>query len=270
MNYDKMLIKMSEQMLLEGLSSKTHKNYLYNVSRFLKWLDSTSLFISETPVRRYFLQIREIYDVNTIRQIRASLLYFFKANDVFLELDRIPLPKRKKQLPKVLSKLEINLLLDNIDVIKYKLIISLLYSSGLRVSEVVKLKRKDLDIQNHLLYVVQGKGKKDRTTIFAKSLDELLIEYLCKTNFKSDYLFEGRNGKYSIKTIQEILKKYSRILNKRVTPHMLRHSFATHLLEDGVDIKHIQKLLGHSKLETTNVYLHVAKKDFLKIKSPLD
>lgn len=96
------------------------------------------------------------------------------------------------------------------------------------------------------------------------------MKYLCETDFNTKFLFEGRKGKYSIKSVQEILKKASKELGKHVTPHMLRHSFATHLLEDGVDIRYIQKLLGHSKLETTSIYTHVAKKDFLKIKSPLD
>ena len=96
------------------------------------------------------------------------------------------------------------------------------------------------------------------------------MKYLCETNFKTKFLFEGRSGKYSVKTIQEILKKASKQLGKNVTPHMLRHSFATHLLENGTDIKYIQKLLVHSKLETTSIYTHVANRDFLKVKSPFD
>lgn len=263
-----MILKMSDHMVLENLSPKTRKNYLYNISKFLIFIKSNSLFVSTTPIKRYFLSLHEIYDVNTIRQIRASLLYFLRVNNIKIEIKDIPSPKRKKQLPKVISKKEINSIISNTKNLKHKLIISILYASGLRVSEIVNLKRSDINIQNHTLLVQQGKGKKDRYTIFAKSLEPLLTDYLCQTEFTTQYLFEGRKGKYSIKSVQEILKNASK--NKHVTPHMLRHSFATHLLEQGTDIKYIQELLGHSKLETTSIYIHVAKKDFLSIKSPLD
>jgi len=268
MKYEQMLIITSERMVLEGLSPKTKKNYLYNISRFLGWLNKNSQFISETSVKRYFLSIIEMYDVSTVRQIRASLIYFFKVNNIKLHIDGIPNPKRKKLLPKVLSKDEIELILNNISNLKHKLIIMIIYSSGLRVSEVVNLQRSD--IINNSILIRQGKGKKDRYTILSRKVKDLLIKYLCETDFRTKYLFEGRNGKYTVKSVQEILKKASKSLNKNVTPHMLRHSFATHLLEQGVDIRYIQKLLGHSKLETTSIYTHVASKDFLKIKSPID
>lgn len=263
-----MLLKMSEMMVLQGLSAKTRKNYLYNISKFIDWLNKSSLFISQSPVKRYFLSIIEIYDVNTVRQIRASLLYFFRVNNLDIAIDGLPSPKRKKILPKVLSKDEINLILANISNLKHKLIVMILYSSGLRVSEVVNLKR--IDISDNSILVSQGKGKKDRYTILSGKVKELLMKYLCETDFKSKYLFEGRDGKYTIKSVQMILKKASAGLGKHVTPHMLRHSFATHLLENGTDIRYIQQLLGHSKLETTSIYTHVARKGFLNIKSPFD
>jgi site-specific recombinase XerD len=268
MDYEKMLNKTSEMLILEGLSRKTKNNYLYNISRFLKWINENSLFIAQTPIKRYFLELSKSYDVNTIRQIRASLVYFFKVNKINLNIDEIPNPKRKKQLPKVLCKKEIQLILNNIKNLKHKLIIILLYSSGLRVSEVVNLYR--LDISQNSILIRQGKGKKDRYTIISIKAKKLLMKYLCETNFKTNYLFEGRNGKYTTKSVQQILKKASKNLKKNITPHMLRHSFATHLLENGTDIRYIQKLLGHSKLETTSIYTHVANKDFLKIKSPFD
>lgn len=268
MDFEEMVLKTSEKMVLEGLSRKTKKNYLYNISKFLLWVKNNSQSISYTPVKRYFLGLSEIYDVNTIRQIMASLKYFFKVNNLDVEIENIPAPKRKKQLPKVLSKEEILTIINNTKNLKHKLIILLLYSAGLRVSEVVNLKRSDLDTTSNKILISQAKGNKDRYTILSNKVKELLTKYLCETSFKSKYLFEGRNGKYTIKSIQEILKKAS--INKHVTPHMLRHSFATHLLEQGTDIRYIQKLLGHSKLETTSIYTHVASKDFLKVKSPLD
>lgn len=268
--FEEMLVKTSERMVLEGLSKKTQKNYLYNISKFLQYLKKNSLLVSETPVKRYFLGLYEMYDVNTIRQIKASLDYFFRVNNLKLLVGEIPLPKRKKQLPKVLSKSEIESILFSIANRKHRLMIALLYSSGLRVSELVNLQRKDLDVEKRIIAIRQGKGNKDRFTIMSQKVSLELMQYICNTHFDSDLLFESNRGKYSVKTVQEILKKASTCTNKHVTPHMLRHSFATHLLESGVDIRYIQKLLGHSRLETTSIYTHVAKKDFLYVKSPFD
>lgn len=270
-DYEGILVRLSEELRLRGLSGKTVKNYVYNCGRFFKWLEKSSFSMDILSVRKYFLELNKTYDVNTIRQIKASLDFVFlnilgKEDLVFA----VPLPKKKKLLPKVLSKKEVDLLLKNISNEKHKLMIMMLYSSGLRVSELINLTRENLDVDNNLIYVRLAKGNKDRVTILSDKVKKKLLPYLLEYNFKTKYLFEGRNGKYVIKTVQNILEKASKPLGKHVTPHMLRHSFATHLLEQGTDIKHIQKLLGHSALETTNVYVHVAKKDFLKIKSPFD
>ncbi len=266
-NKEKLLQKVKEQMILQNFTQKTQKAYLYNIEKFLIYLQKNSLNISETPIKRYFLGLHEVYDVNTIRQIRASILYLLKLLNMNIQFDEIPSPKRKKLLPKVISKQEIQQIIKNTKNIKHKLIIILLYSSGLRVSEITNLKRTDMNTNNNTILIRQAKGRKDRYTILSNKAKSVLTEYLCQTTFKSQYLFEGRNGKYTIKSIQEILKKSS---PNHITPHMLRHSFATHLLEQGTDIKYIQRLLGHSKLETTSIYTHVANKDFLNIKSPLD
>ncbi|MBT7238018.1 tyrosine-type recombinase/integrase, partial [Candidatus Woesearchaeota archaeon] len=132
------------------------------------------------------------------------------------------------------------------------------------------LKRKDLDPDRKIIYVNQGKGKKDRITLLSEKLNKELFAYICKNDFKTEYLFEGRKGKYSKKSVQKILDSAGTKTGFKVTPHMLRHSFATHLLESGVDIAYIQKLLGHSDVKTTEIYLHVSNKNLEKIKSPLD
>jgi integrase/recombinase XerD len=263
---EEMLEKVKERMILQNFTLKTKKSYLYNIDKFLTYLNKNSFNISETPIKRYFLGSHEIYDVNTIRQIRASILYLLKVMNLNINLEEIPSPKRKKLLPKVVSKDEIQQIIKQTKNIKHKLIIILLYSSGLRVSEITNLKKTDINTINNSILLRQAKGRKDRYTILSKKAKQLLTEYLCNSNC-NQYLFEGRKGKYTIKAIQEILKKSS---PRHITPHMLRHSFATHLLEQGTDIKYIQKLLGHSKLETTSIYTHVANKDFLNIKSPFD
>lgn len=256
-----------EDMKLRNFSPKTIKNYSYNIRKFLLYLHKNSLNIDENSVKRYFLFLSSKYDINTIKQIRASVLYFLNYYGIKLNPKIFPPSKRKKLLPKVVSRKEISDMIKRTRNLKHKLVIIFLYSSGLRVSEVVNLKRKDVDVVHNKILVRQGKGRKDRYTLLSSKAKTYLSKYLLETNFKSDYLFEGRNGKYSVKSVQEIVKKSSAM---HVTPHMLRHSFATHLLEDGISIRHIQKLLGHSKLETTSIYTHVAKKDFLNVKSPFD
>ena len=272
MDYEKILVKLSEELRLRGFSLKTGDSYIYNCGKFFQWIKNTSKNISNYTVREYFLHLnKKDYSSNTIRQVRASIFFLFKnVLSENINLENIPLPKKKKSLPKVLSQKEILEIINHIKNLKHKLMIEIIYSSGLRVSELINLKREDIDSDKDLIRILQSKGKKDRVTILSKKVKKDLFDYLCKTKFKKDYLFEGRDGKYSIKAVQKILEKASKIINKKVTPHMLRHSFATHLLESGTDIRYIQKLLGHVRLETTSIYTHVAKKDFLNIKSPLD
>lgn len=272
MDTEKILIKLSEELRLRGFSLKTRDSYLYNCGKFLKWIKKNSKNISNDTVREYFLYLnKKGYDTSTIRQARASICFLFKTVlSENINLENIPLPKKKKSLPKVLSQNEVLKVINNIKNPKHKLMIKLIYSSGLRVSELINLKREDIDSDKNLVCIIQSKGKKDRMTILSEKVKKDLFDYLCKTEFRTKYLFEGRNGKYSVKAVQKILEKASKIINKKVTPHMLRHSFATHLLEAGTDIRYIQKLLGHSRLETTSIYTHVAKKDYLNIKSPLD
>jgi len=164
--------------------------------------------------------------------------------------------KKENQLPKVISKEKIKQMIDLTENLKHKLIIKLFYSSGLRLQEMINLKRKDIDFERKLLNVKKGKGKKDRVTLISEALKLDLLKYYSNNVFKTEYVFEGRNGKYTKGT--------------RATPHMLRHSFATHLLEQGTDIRHIQKLLGHSDLKTTEIYTPVSNKDLSDIISPLD
>lgn len=274
MNNEQILIKTSQKLKLKGSSPKTIKVYLYNISNFMKWLNKDIKLANKANIEEYILElIDKDFQENTIRQILASLNFVF-SNILYKDLvsiESIPRPKKKKQLPKVITKEEFKELLENITNKKHKLMITLLYSSGLRVSELVNIKREQLNITQNTLLVKQAKGKKDRITILSQKLKNELLEYLLQTQFKTNYLFESqRETKYTIRTIEAILKKTSKPLNKHITPHMLRHSFATHLLENGIDIRLIQKLLGHSKIETTTIYTRVATNTISNIKSPFD
>ncbi len=179
--------------------------------------------------------------------------------------------RRKKYLPTVLNRKDILTLLDSIKNPKHKLMISLLYGSGLRVSEVVKLRIQDIDWENKLLLIRQAKGNKDRYTLLSESsLHE--IRKQAQDRAGKEFLFLNMKGTaYSVRTLQVLLGRAVKKtkLPGKVTCHSLRHSFATHLLENGVDVKTIKELLGHRSVKTTMIYLHVAEKRQLKIKSPL-
>ncbi|WP_430401164.1 site-specific tyrosine recombinase/integron integrase [Flavobacterium sp.] len=205
--------------------------------------------------------------------VNAIKLYFKTIQNVSLELDKIHRPKREKVLPNVLSKEEIKKILDAHGNIKHKTMLSLIYSCGLRRSELLHLKPSDIDSKRNLVLIKQAKGKKDRIVpLSPKILEHLRAYYLAYKPAK--WLFEGHNKgeQYSEQSLQSVLKqalKKARI-NKPVTLHWLRHSYATHLLESGTDLRYIQELLGHNSSKTTEIYTHVSTQNLQKIKSPFD
>ena len=273
MKFEKELKKFEDLMVLKGFTAKTKKNYNYCISKYFEFLEKTSFSIDIVSANEYFLFLnRKKLVANSIRIYVASVLFLFK--DVLrMKVDNfdIYLPRKPKLLPKVLSKEEVFKIIENIENKKHKLIVSVLYSSGIRLSEVINLKRNDIQTDRNIILIRNGKGQKDRITILSKKVKSQLIDYLIETEFETKYLFEtNRRSKYTGKSIQLILKKASKCINKNVTPHMLRHPFATHLLEAGTDIRYIQKLLGHANLETTSIYTNVAANKLEDIKSPFD
>ena len=190
-------------------------------------------------------------------------------NKAYYQIDR---PLRDKVLPDVISEGETLLILNALDNIKHKAIITIIYSAGLRRSELINLRKTDIDFDKRLLFVRGGKGAKDRITVLSEATASIMKIYL--KQYKPNYwMFEGPNRtQYSPSSIRTILNKAvaKAGITKRFTPHMLRHSFATHLLEQGVDIRYIQTLLGHESSKATEIYTHVSKKSLAKIRSPLD
>lgn len=175
-------------------------------------------------------------------------------------------------MPKVLSKNEVKKILDSCSNIKHYCILLLIYSAGLRRSELINLKVSDINSERMIINIIGAKGKKDRISLLSENTLKLLRKYYKKYK-PVNYLFEGMNGgKYSPTSVAKILKKATLKagLQKNVTPHMLRHSFATHLLEQGTDLRYIQELLGHNSSKTTEIYTHVSKKAIAKIKNPVD
>jgi site-specific recombinase XerD len=266
---DEYLEELSNICRLKGYSKETIKTYTVIVRKYLRFIEKSNLNLNNEGVRSYLLSLE--LSVNSSRLVHAALSFFFSniLKKPFSK-EEIPIKKREKTLPKLLSKKQIIKLIDSVTNIKHRLMIKFLYSAGLRLNELINLKRKDIDFDRNIIYVKKGKGKKDRITLLSDSIKLDLLKYYSKVNFSTEYIFEGRKGKYTKKSVQVVLKKMGNKLNLNIHPHMLRHSFATHLLEEGVDIRHIQKLLGHSELKTTQIYTHVSIKDLAKIKSPLD
>lgn len=182
------------------------------------------------------------------------------------------MPTRDKKLPVILSIEEVLQLIQITKNLKHRTIISMLYASGLRVGELINLELKDFDFNRNMLHIRNGKGRKDRYASIAKSLYPLLKNYHATYRPKIYFIENPKGGKYSPASIRSFIKRSCKLagIHKTITPHSLRHSYATHLLEQGTDIRHIQELLGHSKPETTMIYTQVTQKDIRQIKSPLD
>ncbi|PBJ06097.1 site-specific tyrosine recombinase/integron integrase [Flavobacterium sp. ACN6] len=205
--------------------------------------------------------------------VNAIKLFFSTVRGAKIEIDKIHRPKRSKILPNVLSKEEIKLILNAHSNIKHKTMLSLIYSCGLRRSELLNLKPADINSKRGIVIIKQGKGKKDRISPLSLKILEMLREYY--SIYKpAIWLFEGQNSgeKYSEQSLQSVLKQALQKVGakKPITLHWLRHSYATHLLESGTDLRYIQELLGHSSSKTTEIYTHVSTKSIQQIKSPFD
>lgn len=257
-------------------SENTIKVYTSMFKSFLNYFSQKELdHITENDIRKYqdYLVRSKKVAISTQNQAINAIKFYFEKVKGFEKLDlHFDRPIREKKLPEIISENEVFKLLQVTTNVKHKAIITMLYSSGLRRGELINLRIKDIDYDKHIVFIRGGKGKKDRTSILADNAILVLKKYihLYHPNY---WLFEGFGRKrYSPTSIVSILKKASikSKLNKIVRPHMLRHSFATHLLEQGVDLRYIQNMLGHSSSKTTEIYTQVRSHSLAKIKSPFD
>jgi len=258
------------------LSESTVMTYFNFVANFVEYIENKPLNTLTNIDVRLFVENQvkyKRYAISTHRQLISAIKHFgIFLPESNLVVDDLIRPKKSSYLPTVLSKEEVIDLLRCTKNLKHRTILALLYSAGLRVGEVLTLKLKDIDIDRRQLFVRNGKGRKDRVVILAESFIPLLQNYYM-TYEPSIYFIENpKGGKYSAVSIRTFIKRSSSLakIGKRVSPHTLRHSYATHLIENGVGLRYVQDLLGHSKPETTMIYTHVAKKDLLQIQSPLD
>lgn len=256
-------------------SINTCKTYISLFEKFLNAHKNKSLKqIDERDIEGYlkFLRLDGRSD-SYINQMINSIKFYYEVvlgmPNRFYKVDR---PQKKKSLPKVLSTEEVGDLINACNNIKHKCILSLLYSAGLRRSELLHLKIQDIDSKRMVINVINSKQGKDRKTLLAESVLQDLRQYY-KAFKPKEYLFEGKyGGQYSPTSVARIVlncAKKARI-NKTVTPHMLRHSFATHLLENGTDLRYIQELLGHNSSKTTEIYTQVATNTLKKIENPIN
>lgn len=260
---------------LKRYANSTVRTYVAFFEQFINHYRDKELNSMDESDIRAFLQtmIHRNASNSSLNQAINAIKFYYEVvlgmPNRFYEIER---PRKEFKLPKVISKEEVLALIKNANNIKHQCVIALLYSSGLRRSELMNLKINDIDSKRMLIRVKDAKGKKDRYTLLSQTVLQDLRVYF-KEWKPQKYLFEGRKGdKYSAESVLKIVKTASEKarIGQTVTPHVLRHSFATHLLESGVDLRQIQVLLGHGSSKTTEIYTHVATNTFKNIKNPLD
>ena len=266
-----------DYLLGQRKSASTIHTYSNFIQLFLKFYSSRELSSLDFRDVEIFLEqvmAKRGHSVSSHRQCISGLKHFSKLElGLNYDPDDLFMPKKDKKLPVVLSSTEIVLILRATKNLKHRAIIGLLYSSGLRIGELLKLKLGDLDLERNAIYVKQSKGRKDRNCTLGHRIRPMLLNY-SQTYQPKVYLFEGEQEgtPYNATSIRQFLKRSCAAANiqKHVTPHTLRHTYATHLLENGVDIRYIQELLGHSRPETTMIYTHVTERKINEITNPLD
>jgi site-specific recombinase XerD len=268
--------KLKEKLTLKGYSGNTLKTYIDQFQAFLRFYkNSDPSDLGEPEIIAYMIWLTEEKKLSRSSQnqaINAIKFYYEKVLCHERKVYDLERPLREKRRPYVLSQQEIGLIITNTDNLKHRVMLMLLYSAGLRRSELLNLRIGDVDMDRSVVFISGGKGRKDRQSILAKSLAPVLRDYLEKYK-PQQWLFEGINQEqYSATSLQNILKRavVKAGIKKNVKLHTLRHSFATHLLESGTSTRYIQVLLGHSSSKTTEIYTHVANFGVDRIKSPLD
>lgn len=273
MNKEEFLKKLETELKISKYSKYTVKNYVQANESLLSFLKKNPEEIKMDDIKAYQAEKLMEKASKSIVLFLSAVRYAYSnilQRDPTIGIKR---PKKEMRIPVVLTKNEVKSLFKALDNRKSKLMVTLIYACGLRVSELTNLKIKDLNFEEKIGYVRQSKGRKDRIFNIPDSLVNSLqkqIQYQKENN--GEHLFSGLNEKISTRNIQEIVNKAAERagIKKSVHPHTLRHSFATHLLENNIDIRKIQELLGHADLNTTQIYTHVSQEELKKVKSPLD
>ena len=260
------------ELRIRNYSGKTVKSYLYGLREYFAFRKNDFDRLDVENIKNFLLSAEKRgVSAQTRNLLLNAIKFYYRSVAKTGEHIDIRSAKKSKHLPIVLSRLEIAVLLAATINAKHRLLLALAYGAGLRVSEVVNLKVRDVDLRELIVHVKQGKGKKDRITVFPEKL-VADIQNLIAGKTPNDILFASeRGGKLSTRTAQKVfehsIKKAG--IHKDATFHSLRHSFATHLLENGVDVRYVQELLGHQNIRTTQLYTRVTNPQLKNIKSPL-
>lgn len=268
--------RMLEDLQIRNYSPTTTRIYLHVIAEFARHFGQPPDRLGSEHVRRYqlFLIKEKQVSLSTYIQTVCALRFFYTHTlNRKIAIERIPFPRRERKLPVILSRTEVKALLEAPGSLLHRTLLAALYGSGLRVSEVTQLKASDIDSARNVLWVRHGKGRKDRQTLLPAKLLELLRCYW-RTKRPTGWLFPGKDSTrpISVKAVFLACRTAAQKagISKSVHPHLLRHAFATHLLESGVNLRTIQILLGHANLETTARYLQVADVSVRSTPSPLD
>lgn len=265
-----------QKLEIRRYSMNTARAYIYHFEKFINdhVKNDNLIATGEEEIQNYLSKlVREGRSESYLKMSVNAIKFYY---EVVLEMPNrfysIQLPKSAETLPKVLAKQDVLNMIQRTSNVKHRCVIGLLYSAGLRRQELIDLKIQDIDSNRMTITVRQSKGKKDRITLLSEALLKDLRVYY-QVHKPKNYLFEGENAsQYSATSVRKIVSKaaFRAQILQPVTPHMLRHSFATHLLEAGTDLRYVQILLGHTSSKTTEIYTHVAIKGFNQIKNPLD
>jgi len=268
--------KMKQMMELRGFALSTQKTYLMHLRLFTNHFSLPFSNMDYDHVRDYLLHSINIKKLSSqyINSCYSAIKFLYEA--VFereWNMKHIPRLKNKRKFPEVMSKHEISKLIQSVQNLKHKAMLVTAYSSGLRVSEVANLKVTDIDSKNMRIFIRQGKGNKDRYALLSNTNLNILREYF-KQYRPKEWLFPSVNPSNPIntRTIQAVFSEAREKagIDKKVTPHTLRHSFATHLVEQGTNLLKVKELLGHETIDTTLLYVHLARQDILSVTSPID
>jgi site-specific recombinase XerD len=275
--YIQELIQFKKTLLSQKYSSRTIEVYVQMIRLFLGYVHPKPILeINNDDITgfNHDVLLKRSYSTSYFRQMTGAIkLFFSKTSNCRVEADKLVRPRKEKRLPTVLSWEEIMRIITVIENLKHKTIITFLYASGLRISELIKLRQSDIDFNRKLIRVEQSKGRKDRYVSLSENLAILLEQYYAVYHPKY-YVLNGPTpgSLYSDTSIRNILKEacVQAGIIKHVSPHTLRHSYATHLIENGVHLRYVQEMLGHSDPETTMIYTHVSSKAISQVQSPLD
>ena len=285
--YQEYIDRLTEEIEVRGLTENTQRGYLVSARSFFKFFDKNpnELGLKEAKIyQRYLLKEKKLAP-NTVNRHLTAIKFFFIHILGKYEIDRfLPRVKARKYMPVVLSELEVARMIDSVHSLLWKSVLLVTYSAGLRQSEVRELQKTDIDSERMLIHIRNGKGNKDRQAILSpltlKTLRSYWKVFRLNNETKSDYLFMPKKNNYngvrkeklSHTAIGYMVRRSAELagITKKVHPHLLRHSFATHLLERNVNLRHVQFLLGHASVKTTARYTHIADIRKINVPSPLD